>query len=84
MNMSSANYMTGFGNHFASRLVTQMYFPGDPLLAFDPIMQGTPEKARDRLVADFSLDVTEEGYALGYVFDIVLRGADETPFETAR
>jgi len=70
-----------FGHHFGSRLVTQMYFPGDPLIPFDPIMAGTPEKARNRLISDFSLDVTEEGYALGYVFDIVLRGADETPFE---
>jgi len=77
-------HLSLFGNHFASRLVTQMYFPGDPLLAYDPIMQGTPEKARDRLVADFSLDLTEEGYALGYLFDIVLRGADETPFENKR
>ena len=74
-------HLSLFGNHFASRLVTQMYFPGDPLLAYDPIFQGTPEKARDRLIADFSLDVTQEGYALGYQFDIVLRGADETPFE---
>jgi protocatechuate 3,4-dioxygenase beta subunit len=70
-----------FGEHFGSRLVTQMYFPGDPLIPFDPICAGTPEKARNRLTADFSLDVTEDGYALGYVFDIVLRGADETPFE---
>ena len=77
-------HLSLFGNHFASRLVTQMYFPGDPLLQYDPIFQGTPEKARDRLIADFSLDVTEEGYALGYQFDIVLRGADETPFETKR
>jgi protocatechuate 3,4-dioxygenase, beta subunit len=77
-------HLSLFGDHFASRLVTQMYFPGDPLLAFDPIMQGTPEKARNRLVADFSLDLTEEGYALGYQFDIVLRGADETPFENKR
>ena len=70
-----------FGNHFASRLVTQMYFEADPLLRYDPIFQGTPEKARDRMVADFSLDVTEEGYALGYVFDIVLRGEQATRFE---
>ena len=56
------------GPTIASRLVTQMYFPGDPLLALDPIFQGTPEKARQRLVSNFSLDVTEEGFALGYVF----------------
>ncbi|WP_407048470.1 protocatechuate 3,4-dioxygenase subunit beta [Methyloraptor flagellatus] len=69
------------GPTIASRLVTQMYFPGDPLLAYDPIFQGTPEAARDRLISTFSLDVTEEGFALGYMFDIVLRGRRETPFE---
>ena len=74
-------HLSLFGAHFASRLVTQVYFPGDPLLAFDPIFNGTPEAARGRLVADFSLDVTQAGFALGYVFDVVLRGADETPFE---
>lgn len=73
-----------FGEYFASRLVTQMYFPGDPLLALDPIFQGTPERARDRLIAQFSLDVTEPDFALGYVFDIVLRGPNETPMETPR
>lgn len=73
-----------FGDYFASRLVTQMYFPGDPLLAFDPMVQGVPEQARERLISRFSLDVTEEGYALGYVFDIVLRGAAQTPMETKR
>ena len=70
------------GPTITSRLVTQMYFPGDPLLALDPIFQGTPEKARNRLISNFSLDVTEEGFALGYVFDIVLRGLAETKFET--
>jgi protocatechuate 3,4-dioxygenase beta subunit len=73
-----------FGEYFASRLVTQMYFPGDPLLAHDPIFQGTPAGARDRLVSRFTLDVTEPGFALGYEFDIVLRGADQTPMETPR
>lgn len=58
-----------------------MYFPGDPLLAYDPIFQGTPEAARDRLISRFSMDITEEGYALGYEFDIVLRGRDATPME---
>ena len=70
-----------FGQHLASRLVTQMYFPGDPLLALDPIFQGTPAGARDRLVSRFSLDVTQPDIALGYEFDIVLRGPDETPME---
>jgi protocatechuate 3,4-dioxygenase, beta subunit len=58
-----------------------MYFPGDPLHAFDPMVQSAPESARNRLIADFSLDVTEPEYALGYVFDIVLRGVSATPFE---
>jgi protocatechuate 3,4-dioxygenase beta subunit len=70
------------GPTIASRLVTQMYFPGDPLLALDPIFQGTPEKARQRLVSSFSPDVTQEGFALGYIFNIVLRGAAATRFET--
>lgn len=73
-----------FGEHFASRLVTQMYFPGDPLLALDPIFQGTPAQARDRLISKFTLDVTEPDFALGYEFDIVLRGDRETPMETPR
>jgi protocatechuate 3,4-dioxygenase, beta subunit len=73
-----------FGDYFASRLVTQMYFPGDPLLALDPMVQGVPEHARERLISAFSLDATEESYALGYVFDIVLRGAVQTPMETKR
>jgi protocatechuate 3,4-dioxygenase beta subunit len=71
-----------FGPSFATRLVTQMYFPGDPLLDLDPIFQSTPKGARERLVSRFSLDVTKEGYALGYEFDIVLRGRNETPMET--
>lgn len=70
-----------FGHQFGQRLVTQMYFPGDPLLALDPIYLGVPEKARERMIANFSLDVTQDGYALGYVFDIVLRGANETPWD---
>src|ERR1700744_4524813 len=70
-----------FGEYFGSRLVTQMYFPGDPLLALDPIFQGTPEHARERLIARFSIDTTQEAYALGYDFDIVLRGPNETPME---
>ena len=72
-----------FGPSIATRLVTQMYFPGDPLLDLDPIFLGTPEKARDRLVSEFDLSLTEEEFALGYRFDIVLRGPWETPRETA-
>ena len=50
--------------------------------ALDPIYQGTPKGVRERLVSSFSIEVTEPDYALGYVFDIVLRGPAETPMET--
>jgi protocatechuate 3,4-dioxygenase beta subunit len=73
-----------FGPTIATRLVTQMYFPGDPLLAHDPIFLSAPEQARKRLVSTFSFDLTEAGFALGYVFDIVLRGQGATPMETGR
>ena len=69
------------GPSLATRLVTQMYFPGDPLLGLDPIFMTVPETSRDRLVCEFSLDVTEPEFALGYVFDIVLRGDEATPLE---
>ena len=70
-----------FGMAFEQRLVTQMYFPGDPLLELDPIFQGIPENARSRTIARFSIDVTEPDIALGYEFDIVLAGTAETPME---
>ncbi len=71
-----------FGPAFASRLITQMYFPGDPLFAFDPIFQSIrDEQARERLIARFDLGLTQPEWALGYRFDIVLRGRDATPFE---
>ena len=71
-----------FGRAFISRLITQMYFPGDPLFAFDPIFQSVPdEKARQRMIARFDLDVTEPHWATGYRFDIVLRGPEATLFE---
>jgi protocatechuate 3,4-dioxygenase, beta subunit len=71
-----------FGESFLSRLVTQMYFPGDPLLAHDPIFQSVPDaRAREALVSRFDLDLTEPLWALGYRFDIVLRGPASTPFE---
>ena len=69
------------GPSFLTRLVTQMYFPGDPLLDLDPIYQGIPEKARNRLLSRFSIEVTRPAYALGYEFDIVLRGTQQTPME---
>jgi protocatechuate 3,4-dioxygenase beta subunit len=71
-----------FGPAFVTRLVTQMYFPGDPLFAYDPIMQSIPdEKSRQRLISKFDLETTKPDWALGYRFDIVLRGPESTPFE---
>ena len=71
-----------FGAGLAQRLITQMYFPGDPLLALDPIFNTIPDAAaRDRLVAKFDLNITEPEQALGFRFDVVLRGSLETPME---
>jgi protocatechuate 3,4-dioxygenase, beta subunit len=68
-----------FGPAFATRLVTQMYFPGDPLLELDPIYNAVPEHARERLIARFDLAETRADWALGFRFDVVLRGRDATP-----
>lgn len=71
-----------FGPCFASRLVTQMYFPGDPLLPFDPIYNSVPDPAaRERMVAQFDFALTKPEWALGYRFDVVLRGRQATPME---
>ncbi len=71
-----------FGPAFATRLVTQMYFPGDPLLPYDPIYNCTAdEQARTRLISTLDLEITVPEHALGYRFDIVLRGRDQTPME---
>ena len=74
-------HLSLLGPAFASRLVTQMYFPDDPLMALDPILQAVPAPLRSRLVARFDIDATQPEWALGYVFDIVLRGADATPVD---
>jgi protocatechuate 3,4-dioxygenase beta subunit len=72
-----------FGTDFLSRLVTQMYFPGDPLLPLDPIYNSIPAgQARQRLVSKYAHDMTTPEWALGYRFDVVLAGGSETPFET--
>jgi protocatechuate 3,4-dioxygenase, beta subunit len=74
-----------FGEAFPSRLVTQMYFPGDPLLALDPIYNGISDaRGRERLISAYDHSVTQPEYALGYRFDIVLYGARMTPFENRR
>ena len=71
-----------FGPAFATRLVTQMYFPGDPLLPFDPIFNCTAdEKARNRLISLFDWETTVPAQALGYRFDIILSGREATPME---
>jgi protocatechuate 3,4-dioxygenase beta subunit len=71
-----------FGPAFVTRLVTQMYFPGDPLLPFDPMFNCVPdERARNRMISSLDWDSTIPEIALGYRFDIVLRGPDETPME---
>ncbi len=69
-----------FGRTMLERLITQMYFPGDPLLGYDPIFNSVPtDRARERLIAHFDLGVTQPEFALGYHFDIVLRGPEATP-----
>jgi protocatechuate 3,4-dioxygenase beta subunit len=70
------------GAAFAQRLITQMYFPGDPLLAIDPIFNCTADEgARGRLISAFDFETTIPEEALGYRFDIVLRGREATPME---
>jgi protocatechuate 3,4-dioxygenase, beta subunit len=71
-----------FGRAFVDRLVTQMYFPGDPLFEFDPIFQSVRDpQARGRMIARFDLERTEPEWALGYEFDIVLGGSRATPLD---
>ncbi|WP_433563227.1 protocatechuate 3,4-dioxygenase subunit beta [Nocardia sp. CA-151230] len=70
-----------FGRAFTQRLVTQMYFPDDPLFGQDPIFNSVPEAARPRLISRFSLEDTQPEWALAFEFDIVLRGRHATPFE---
>jgi protocatechuate 3,4-dioxygenase beta subunit len=71
-----------FGPSFLTRLVTQMYFPGDPLFPWDPMYNSIPDvAARERMICRFDLDETVPEWSLGYVFDIVLRGKNATPME---
>jgi protocatechuate 3,4-dioxygenase beta subunit len=71
-----------FGPSFLSRIVTQMYFPGDPLFPFDPIFNSVrDERARARMICRFDLETTVPEWALGYQYDIVLRGRAATPTE---
>ena len=71
-----------FGPGFASRLITQMYFPGDPLLPYDPVYNSIPDaEARKRLISSYDPELSQAEYSLGFRFDIVLRGRHETPME---
>jgi len=71
-----------FGSAFTQRLVTQMYFPEDPLFSQDPIFNSIPdEKERQRMIARFDLDRTEAEWALAFQFDIVVRGREASVFE---
>ncbi|GAB3418490.1 protocatechuate 3,4-dioxygenase subunit beta [Flindersiella endophytica] len=73
-----------FGQAFAQRLVTQMYFPDDPLFGQDPMFNSVPDpKARQRMVSKFDWTHTEPEWALAFEWDIVLRGREATPFESA-
>src|SRR5207302_7450447 len=75
-------HLSLFGPAFATRLITQMYFPGDPLFAFDPIFNSVRDPAaRERLVCGFDLAETVPDWALAYCFDIVLRGREATPLD---
>jgi protocatechuate 3,4-dioxygenase, beta subunit len=71
-----------FGRAFTQRLVTQMYFPDDPMFPHDPIFNSIPdERARKRLISQFDMDSTEPDWALAFRWDIVLRGSGSTPME---
>jgi protocatechuate 3,4-dioxygenase beta subunit len=71
-----------FGRAFTQRLVTQMYFPGDPLFDYDPIFRSVRDPAaRQRMISRFDLDASVPEWALTYRFDFVLRGRDATPWE---
>jgi protocatechuate 3,4-dioxygenase beta subunit len=75
-------HLSLFGRAFTSRLVTQMYFPGDPLSPYDAILNSVRDPgARQRLICELDLDVTEPEWALGYRFDVVLGGPAATPLE---
>ena len=70
-----------FGRAFVQRLVTQMYFPADPLFFQDPIYNSVPEGARERMICRYDLEQTVPEWALAFRFDIVLRGREATPME---
>ena len=81
VDQTTRGFWNAIGTNFLERLVTQMYFPGDPLLQYDPIYLGVPEKNRASMISKFTLDLTEPNFALGYEFDIILRGYQASIFE---
>ncbi len=74
-------HLSLLGPAFATRLVTQMYFPDDPLIEIDPIANAVPLPYRQRMVSRFDIGTTVPNWALGYNFDVILRGRDATPIE---
>lgn len=74
-------HLSLLGPSFATRLVTQMYFPGDPLMDLDPISMAVPAHSRGRMISRFDIETTIPDWALAYKFDIVLRGREATPME---
>jgi protocatechuate 3,4-dioxygenase, beta subunit len=73
------------GRSFEQRLVTQMYFPGDPLFPYDPIFNSVRDQAaRERMISRFRIDASQDSWALAYEFDIVLAGRCATPIEESR
>jgi protocatechuate 3,4-dioxygenase beta subunit len=71
-----------FGRAFPQRVVTQMYFPDDPLFGQDPIFNSIPAAARYRAISRYDLERTQDNWALAFEWNIVLRGREQTPFET--
>ncbi|HEY5296023.1 MAG TPA: protocatechuate 3,4-dioxygenase subunit beta [Gaiellaceae bacterium] len=75
-------HLSVFGRAFTERLVTQMYFPGDPLFPFDPIFQSVRDpRDQQLLISSFDWETTVPEWALGYRFDIVLGGPRATPLD---
>ena len=78
-------HLSLFGRAFSSRLVTQMYFPGDPLFELDPIFQSVRDpRARERMISQFDLDTTVPNGRSASISTSCSRGAAATPFEEAR
>jgi protocatechuate 3,4-dioxygenase beta subunit len=77
-------HLSLLGPTFVTRLVTQMYFPDDPLIPLDPIAGAVPAAARERLVSRFDIEATQPSWALAYDFDVILRGPGATPLENWR